>query len=96
MILEVASIEVLPQNHNAFEVAVKKGVSDVLSKATGFLGFQMRKGIEQPDVYVLNIEWATLEDHTIGFRQGELFPLWRGHIGEFFAKPPVVEHWYNV
>ena len=31
------------------------------------------------------------EDHTVGFRQGPLFPQWRAIVGPFFAQPPVVE-----
>jgi hypothetical protein len=38
------------------------------------------------------IYWATLEDHTVGFRQSDAFPAWRAIVGPFFAQPPVVEH----
>ncbi len=36
------------------------------------------------------------EGHMVGFRQSELFTQWRAIIGEFFAKPPLVEHWKSV
>ena len=38
------------------------------------------------------IYWATLEDHTVGFRQSDAFPAWRAIVGPFFTQPPVVEH----
>jgi hypothetical protein len=38
------------------------------------------------------IFWDTLEDHTVGFRNGPLFAQWRAIVGPFFAAPPVVEH----
>ena len=38
------------------------------------------------------IWWATLEDHTVGFRGSPAFAQWRGIVGPFFAQPPVVEH----
>ncbi len=44
----------------------------------------------------LQIFWATLEDHTIGFRQSPAFADWRAIVGPFFASPPVVEHFELV
>jgi hypothetical protein len=41
---------------------------------------------------VLQIFWATLEDHTVGFRESPAFANWRAIVGPFFAAPPVVEH----
>jgi hypothetical protein len=34
----------------------------------------------------------TLEDHTIGFRQGSSVAEWRAIVGPFFAVPPCVAH----
>jgi heme-degrading monooxygenase HmoA len=50
-------------------------------------GYKVDKGIESPERYVLNIFWDTLEDHTVGFREGPLFPQWRAIVGPFFAAP---------
>ena len=96
MILELAFVEVLPENHTAFEAAIKRAVSEVLSTAKGFIDFELHKGIEQANTYTFHIHWQTLEDHNVGFRQSELFTQWRAIIGEFFSKPPVVEHWVGV
>ena len=66
---------------------------------TGFVGkfgVKVNKGIESPDRYILQIFWATLEDHTIGFRQSPAFADWRAIVGPFFASPPVVEHFELV
>lgn len=96
MILEIAFIEVLPENHFNFESAVNRAVKEVLSKANGFIDFEMHKGIEQVNTYTFHIHWETLEDHTVGFRKSDLFVQWRAIIGEFFAKPPIVEHWSGL
>ena len=96
MVLEIAFIEVNPALHSEFELAVMRAVAEVLSKAVGFKDFQFHKGIEQSNTYTFHIQWETLEDHTVGFREGPLFPQWRAIIGEFFAKPPVVEHWESL
>ena len=93
MILEIAFVEVLPENHAAFESAIRKAVSEVLSTAKGFIDFKLYSGIERADTYTFHIQWETLEDHTIGFRESDQFVQWRAIIGKYFAKPPIVEHW---
>ena len=96
MILEIAFVEVCSDKHDAFESAIRKAVAEVLSKANGFLDFELHKGIEQSNTYMFHIHWETLEDHTIGFRESELFTEWRAIIGSYFAKPPIVGHWESL
>ncbi len=93
MILEIAFVEVLPENHAAFESAIRRAVSEVLSKSKGYVDFKLYKGVERADTYTFHIQWETLEDHTIGFRESDLFVQWRGIIGKYFANPPLVENW---
>ena len=92
MILEIADIRIAPGQNAAFEEAIQRGLATVISQAQGFKGAKVNRGIESPERYVLQIFWATLEDHTVAFRQGPLFPQWRAIVGPFFAAPPVVEH----
>ena len=92
MILELADIHIRPGQNAAFEEAIRRGASRVISRAKGFQGYKVNRGIESPERYVLQIFWATLEDHSVGFRQGPLFAEWRAIVGPFFATPPLVEH----
>lgn len=92
MILELADIRIQPGQQAAFDAAIIKGVTDVVSQAKGYRGYKVNKGVESPERYILMIFWDTLEDHTVGFRQGPLFPQWRAIVGPFFASPPAVEH----
>ncbi len=92
MILEIADIRIPPGQQAAFDEAIQRGIATVASQAQGFRGFKVNKGIESPERYVLMIFWDTLEDHTVGFRQGPLFAQWRAIVGPFFAQPPHVEH----
>ena len=96
MILELADIRIQPGKQAAFDEAILRGVSTVISQAKGFRGFKVNKGIESPERYVLQIFWDTLEDHTVHFRGGALFAQWRAIVGPFFAAPPVVEHFELV
>ena len=92
MILEIADIRIQPGRQAEFDEAIQRGLSTVIARAQGFQGFKVNKGVESPERYVLQIFWATLEDHTVGFRESPLFTEWRAIVGPFFAQPPVVEH----
>lgn len=92
MILEHADITITPGQNAEFEAAIQHGIATVIANAKGFVDARVHKGIESPERYLLTIHWETLENHTVDFRGGPLFPAWRAIVGPFFAKPPVVEH----
>ena len=92
MILELADFTIPAGKNAEFEAAIQRGIATVISRAEGFIDAQVHRGVESPERYVLTIHWATLENHTVDFRGGPLFPAWREIVGPFFAKPPVVEH----
>ena len=96
MILELADICIAPGQQAAFDEAIQRGLTTVIANAKGFQGFNVNKGIESPERYVLQIWWDTLEDHTQGFRQSPAFAEWRAIVGPFFAGPPTVEHFSLV
>lgn len=96
MILEIADIRIHPGKQAEFEAAIHKALELVLPRAKGVQGFKVNRCVETPERYVLEIFWETLEDHTVGFREGPLFAEWRSHIGPFFAGPPLVEHFTLV
>lgn len=92
MILELADIRIQAGQQAAFDDAIERGLVEVISKAKGFRGYKVNKGIESPERYVLMIFWDTLENHTVDFRESPAFLQWRAIVGSFFAVPPVVEH----
>jgi heme-degrading monooxygenase HmoA len=92
MILEVADIRIAPGRQAEFDAAIQRGLTSVISRAKGFRGWKVNKGVESPERYLLMIFWDTLEDHTVAFRGGPLFAEWRAIVGPFFAAPPTVEH----
>jgi heme-degrading monooxygenase HmoA len=92
MILELADIRIQPGKQAEFDAAIQRGVEQVISKAKGFCGYKVNKGIESPERYVLMIYWQSLENHTVDFRESPAFQQWRAIVGPYFAAPPVVEH----
>jgi heme-degrading monooxygenase HmoA len=96
MILEVADFRTTEGQEAAFAEALQRGLDTVLRHAQGFRSAHVQRSIESPQRFLLMIEWDTLEDHTVGFRGGELFAKWRAIVGPYFAQPPQVEHFEIV
>jgi heme-degrading monooxygenase HmoA len=92
MILELADIHIAPGKQAEFDAAIVLGLETVISKARGYRGYKVNKGIESPERYILMIFWDTLENHTKDFRESPAFAQWRAIVGPFFAGPPTVEH----
>ena len=92
MILELADIRIQPGQQAAFDEAIAQAIKSVISQAVGFKGYSVHKGIESPERYLLQIQWDTLENHTVDFRGSAAFVEWRAIVGPFFAAPPTVEH----
>ena len=92
MILELADIRIHPGQQQAFEDAIERGVAQTIRHARGFISYRIQHDIDSPERYLLMIEWETLENHTIDFRNSEAFQEWRAIVGPFFAGPPIVEH----
>jgi heme-degrading monooxygenase HmoA len=92
VILELATIDIKEGSNAEFEQQLQQA-QFVISKAKGYIGHQFQQCIEKKNRYVLLIRWNTLEDHTIGFRESDLFKEWRALIGPYFESPPVVQHY---
>jgi heme-degrading monooxygenase HmoA len=92
MILEFADIRIKPGTQDDFDKAIVKGVETVISTAKGYRGYEVKKGIESKERYILMILWDTVENHTVDFRGSETFQKWRAIVGPFFDGAPVVEH----
>jgi heme-degrading monooxygenase HmoA len=96
MVLELAEITIRPGEQAQFDAAIAKGIAQVISNARGFRRATVHKGIESPERYVLQIEWDTLENHTVDFRGSPAFAQWRAIVGPYFGQPPRVEHFTSV
>jgi heme-degrading monooxygenase HmoA len=96
MVLELAEITIRPGEQAQFDAAIAQGIAEVISRARGFRRATVHKGIESPERYVLQIEWDTLENHTVDFRGSPAFAQWRAIVGPYFAQPPRVEHFTSV
>lgn len=93
MIREVAHVTVLAGHNSDFERDLQRAATEILPQSNGMLSFTgVGWCVERPQVYMFTIDWETLEDHTVGFRESDLFAQWRELIGTHFDGAPTVEH----
>jgi len=91
VILEAAVLDVKPGEDAEFEIAFEQAKS-IISASPGFERLRLLRCLETTPRYLLLVEWATLEDHTVGFRQSEPFEEWRRLLHHFYDPFPTVEH----
>lgn len=91
MIREIATLNVTLGTEEQFEAAVAKA-APLFKASKGCLGMALDRSIETPTRYFLRVEWTTVEDHMVGFRESPAFGEWRTLVTPFLANPPSVEH----
>ncbi len=92
MVLELAILDVRQGETTAFEDAFTEA-KQIIAAMPGFRSSSLRRCIENPNRYVLLVEWERLEDHTEGFRQSSDYQRWRALLHHFYDPFPTVEHY---
>jgi len=95
MILEVAILDVKPNEESAFEAAFVQA-QKIIIKMPGYVSHQLQRCFELKNRYLLLVNWQKLEDHTIGFRESEEYQQWRTLLHHFYHPFPTVEHYETV
>lgn len=91
MISEIAVFTIKPGMETQFEQGVSKA-TPLFLRSRGCHGLRLMKSVEDPSQYTLLVNWDTVEDHMVHFRESEAFTTWRGLVGDCFAAPPQVHH----
>jgi heme-degrading monooxygenase HmoA len=95
MILEVAVLDVIAGRESEYETAFASA-KPIISSMPGFLSLRLERCIEVAGRYVLLVEWSSLEDHTVGFRESPEYQQWRSLLHHFYDPFPTVEHFETV
>lgn len=95
MILEVATLDVIPGQEAAFEAAFGEAQS-IIASMPGYIDHTLKRCIESPNRYLLLVHWRTLEDHTVGFRGSAPYQDWKRLLHHFYDPFPTVEHYMKV
>jgi quinol monooxygenase YgiN len=77
MVVEYIRYSVPADRAEEFERAYRQA-GQVLDADPHCVGWEMARGVEEPEHFVVRIEWDSIEGHEQGFRNSPRF-------GEFFA-----------
>lgn len=95
MILEVAILTVKEGQQAQFEADFAIA-GQYISAIKGYIKHSLRKCLEQENKYILLVDWKTLDDHTVGFRQSPEYLEWKKMLHHYYDPFPVVEHYQTV
>ena len=95
MVLEVAILDIKPGMRQDFELAFARA-QDIISSMPGYIAHELQHCVENANRYLLLVNWATLEDHTVGFRGSEQYQEWRALLHHFYDPFPKVQHYEPV
>jgi heme-degrading monooxygenase HmoA len=95
MIIEHVLLPVIPGQEDAFEEAFTRA-KQVIGGAAGCLGLTLSRCLERPNTYLLLVQWQSIDDHMVGFRESAAFLEWRRLLHHFYDPAPVVEHFAQV
>jgi quinol monooxygenase YgiN len=94
--LEIAEIHIRPEERQAFEEAIGRALRTITAQAKGVKSYQLHKGVESPDRYIMQVLWETVEDHMVTYLATPEREVWRSMVTPFFARPPKMEHFTLV
>jgi|SRR6185369_109718 len=94
--LEIADIQIRSGEQVAFEEAIGRALRTITAKAKGVTGYMLHKGVESPERYVMQVLWASVEDHMVTYINTPERQVWRSMVTPFFAQPPKMEHFTLV
>lgn len=95
MVVEIAEFTAQPGKTEELQAGLLRGLG-VIRRAPGCLSARLRSCVEDHNRFIYQIEWTTLEDHTVAFRSSPLFPEYRSHITGLFVDPVTVHHYEDV
>jgi heme-degrading monooxygenase HmoA len=75
-----------------FEQAFQRA-EPLLAASAGYQRHELRRCVEASNRYLLLVWWASLEDHTLGFRGSPAYQDWKALLHHFYEPFPNVEHY---
>ena len=92
MVTELAQFTAQPGKAEALGQRLRDAM-DVIRRAEGCRAIRLRRCLEDPNVFLYEIEWETLEHHTVMCRGGPLFTEYRAHVAGLYVEPIAVRHY---
>lgn len=94
MVIERVELSIKPGQEEAFEAAMRRGLT-LLSEAAGCTAASLSRGVERPSHFLLLLHWRSIDDHT-AFTKTPAFSEFRDLAGPHFAERPAMEHFRPI
>lgn len=91
MVTEYALVQVRPGCGPAFEAAFA-GVVGLLRSAVGYRRHRLVAAVDREGLYLLEVGWRTLEDHTAGFEPSPAHTRFMDALMPLLDGDPIVFH----
>lgn len=95
MIVEIALLTAQPGRQDQLRDALR-AARPVMARMPGYVDSVFHQGLDEPESFVLRIEWQSLEAYRESFRQLPLLEEWRGHFYHLLAGPPKVRPYETI
>jgi quinol monooxygenase YgiN len=95
VVLEITLIDVIPGQEEAFAGAYRQA-HQLVTASHGCISARMTRGVETPSRFVGIVQWESVDDHLIHFRETERYQRYRDLLTRYLAAPPVVEHFTDI
>lgn len=95
MIIEYIRYKIENARQADFITAYTKA-SEQLNKSEFCLGYELSHCEEDPESFILRIEWTSTEDHLNGFRKSPDFMKFLAHVKPFFNDIQEMNHYQET
>ncbi len=92
MVIEIIRYNVGSGREDEFERAYDEA-GRYLAESPNCLGYQLTRCVEEPNLYIVRIEWDSLEGHMNGFRKSPDFPKFFAAVRPYFDSIEEMQHY---
>ncbi|MGO9752293.1 MAG: antibiotic biosynthesis monooxygenase family protein [Solirubrobacteraceae bacterium] len=92
MVVEYIRYDVPEADAERFEDAYRRACR-VLAEDPHCIRYEVARGVEEPEHFVVRIEWDSLEGHERGFRTSPAFPTFLAAVEPFFSEIEEMKHY---
>ncbi|MBS1507243.1 MAG: antibiotic biosynthesis monooxygenase [Bacteroidetes bacterium] len=89
---EIIRYKIDPERHVAFEAAYTEA-GLLLQQSPYCLGYKIIKGTEEPENYIVQIQWTSEQDHLNGFRKSSSFGKFFSLVKPYYADIQEMKHY---
>jgi quinol monooxygenase YgiN len=95
MVIEYIRYDVPPGRSEAFAGAYRDA-GKLLDADPHCLAYEVARGVEEPEHWVVRIEWDSLDGHLLGFRRSPAFGAFFAAVRPFFGDIREMKHYEAV